>query len=89
MTPPTSTAHILRASLAQAAAVAAATIPEDAHLQHDLGIDSLALHELVVTLETRLNVVIPDEDVGRLNTINDLRQLLARLGHPTEEDQTA
>ncbi|MFD7016088.1 phosphopantetheine-binding protein [Streptomyces sp. NPDC059928] len=87
MTPPTSTAHILRASLAQVTATAAATIPEDGHLQYDLGIDSLALHELVTTLETRLTVVIPDEEVGRLSTITDLRQLLARLGHPTEEDR--
>ncbi|MGW3042875.1 acyl carrier protein [Kitasatospora sp. NPDC001159] len=89
MTTSTTAAHILRHALAQAAVTDADTIPNNAHLQHDLGIDSLALHELVVTLETRLKVVIPDEEVGRLHTIGDLNDLLARHGHPTGEGTTA
>lgn len=88
MTTPTSATRILRDALAQAAGTNADTIPENGHLVQDLGIDSLALHELVVTLETRLTVVIPDEEVGRLNTVTDVRDLLARLGHPTGEGTT-
>lgn len=87
MTTSTSTAHILRDALAQASGSDPDTIPENGHLA-DLGIDSLALHELVVTLERRLTVVIPDEDTGRLNTVQDLRDLLARLNHPTGEGTT-
>ncbi|MGW2371726.1 acyl carrier protein [Kitasatospora sp. NPDC001683] len=89
MTTSTTAAHILRHALAQAAVTDTDTIATDAHLQHDLGIDSLALHELVVTLETRLNVVIPDEEVGRLRTVGDLEDLLARHDHPTGEGTTA
>ncbi|KDN85671.1 acyl carrier protein [Kitasatospora cheerisanensis] len=86
MTTPTSTARILRGALAQAAGADPDTLPEDGHLEHDLGIDSLALHELVVGLEQQLTVTVPDEEVGRLATVADLRDLLARLGHPTGTD---
>ena len=84
MAAPTNAARILCDALARAAVTNADTIPENGHLEHDPGIDSLALHELVVTLETRLSVVIADEEVGCLNT----RGLLARLGHPTGEATT-
>ncbi|MFD9517872.1 acyl carrier protein [Streptomyces sp. NPDC059979] len=55
------------------------TIPDDGRLEQDLGVDSLALAELVTDLEGRLSIVIPDEETGRLRTIADLRVLLARL----------
>ncbi|MFJ4679662.1 phosphopantetheine-binding protein [Kitasatospora sp. NPDC088783] len=86
MTTPTTTARILRGALARATGTAPDTLPEDGHLEHDLGIDSLALHELVVHLEQQLNVTVPDEEVGRLATVADLRGLLARLGHPIGTD---
>ncbi|TQF04745.1 acyl carrier protein [Kitasatospora acidiphila] len=88
MTLPTNTELIIRHALAQATLCDADTIPEDGHLEQDLGIDSLALHELVVTLEQRLAVLIPDEEVGRLNTISDVRVLLARLDPATGTDTT-
>lgn len=89
MTAPTNVAGILRAALAHAAGTEADKIPENGHLERDLGIDSLALHEFVVTLEKRLTVVIPDEEAGRLDTVQDVRDLLGRLGHPTGEGTTA
>ncbi|GAB2723615.1 hypothetical protein GCM10010442_51040 [Kitasatospora kifunensis] len=87
MTAPTSSARILRDALAQVAAIDAATLPEDGLLEQDPGADGLALHELVVTLETRLNVVIRT----RRPAAHQRRpaQDLARLGHPTGEGSTA
>lgn len=75
----TTTEDVLRAALARVVGKGVDTIPEDGHLEQDLGIDSLALAELVTDLEQRLTVVIPDEDTGRLKTVADLRALLARL----------
>ncbi|WP_327415998.1 acyl carrier protein [Streptomyces sp. NBC_01233] len=75
----TTTEQVLRAALARAADRGVDTIPEDGHLEQDLGIDSLALAELVTDLEQRLTVVIPDEETGRLRTVAGLRALLARL----------
>ncbi|MFD7262412.1 acyl carrier protein [Streptomyces sp. NPDC059874] len=75
----TTTEHVLRTVLARVAGKGIDTIPEGGHLEQDLGIDSLALAELVTDLERRLTVVIPDEDTGRLKTVTDVRALLARL----------
>ncbi|MDH6127040.1 acyl carrier protein [Kitasatospora sp. GP82] len=79
MTLSTTNEQILRDSLAQAAVTDVTTIPHDGHLEQDLGIDSLALHELIVILENKLAVAIPDEEVGRLTTIGGIRSLLVRL----------
>ncbi|MEV7618257.1 phosphopantetheine-binding protein [Streptomyces sp. NPDC089799] len=79
MTDPTTNVGVLRAALAQAAGRPVDTIPEDGHLERDLGIDSLALAELVTDLEQRLAVIIPDEETGRLQTVADVREILARL----------
>lgn len=75
----TTTGEVLRTALAQAGGRGIDTLPEDGHLEQDLGIDSLALAELVTDLEQHLSIVIPDEDTGRLQTVADLRALLARL----------
>ncbi|MBT2479870.1 acyl carrier protein [Streptomyces sp. ISL-94] len=75
----TTTEQVLRAALARVAGKGVDTLPEDGHLEQDLGIDSLALAELVTDLEQRLTIVIPDEETGRLKTVTDVRTLLARL----------
>lgn len=75
----TTTEQVLRAALAQAAGESVDTLPEDGHLEQDLGIDSLALAELITHLEQALAIVIPDEDTGRLKTISNLRALLSGL----------
>lgn len=43
-----------------------------------LGMDSVAIMELVSYLEERLEVRIPDEELGKVRTIGDLRDCLAR-----------
>jgi acyl carrier protein len=44
-----------------------------------LGMDSVAIMELVSWFEEKLSLRIPDEELGKLRTVRDLRDLMARL----------
>ncbi len=44
-----------------------------------LGMDSVAVMELVSYFEEKLAVRIPDEDLSRIRTVGDLRDTIARL----------
>tara|TARA_B110000858_G_C17686475_1_gene419191 strand:+ start:16 stop:246 length:231 start_codon:yes stop_codon:yes gene_type:complete len=46
---------------------------------HDLGLDSLATVEIVVSIEEELGIVIPDDSVGDLQTVKDIIDLCNRL----------
>ena len=48
----------------------------EAHILDDLGADSLVVVELVMALEESFDIVVPDEDVERLQTIGDVQQYL-------------
>ena len=54
----------------------------DANLQTDLGADSLTFVEVIMALEDRLNVTIPDERSERVETVGDVFELLAELLRP-------
>ncbi len=47
-----------------------------------LGMDSVAVMELVSYFEEKLGVRIPDEELGRIRTVGDLRDTIARLLPP-------
>jgi acyl carrier protein len=47
-----------------------------------LGMDSVAQMELVSWFEERLSVRIPDEELAKIRTISDLRDVLAKLLPP-------
>lgn len=44
-----------------------------------LGMDSVAVMELVSYFEEQLSVRIPDEELSRIRTVRDLRDTIARL----------
>lgn len=46
-----------------------ATIHPDYHLRDDLGLDSMAVIELVYRIEEAFNLQIPDEDLGGMTTV--------------------
>ena len=48
------------------------------NIQEDLGIDSIALMEFIITLEDEFNLNIPDEDVEDIQTMGDLVDYLSR-----------
>jgi acyl carrier protein len=44
-----------------------------------LGMDSVAMMELVSWFEEKLGLLIPDEELGKIRTVRDLRDTVARL----------
>nr|DAB41482.1 TPA_exp: acyl carrier protein [Streptomyces sp. CNB091] len=46
--------------------------------REDLDMDSLTTIELFTAAERRFGVVIPDEEVGSINTVGELRDFVAR-----------
>jgi acyl carrier protein len=44
-----------------------------------LGLDSVAVMELVSYFEEKLSIRMPDEELAKVQTINDLDQLVQRL----------
>jgi acyl carrier protein len=47
-----------------------------------LGMDSVTTMELIAYFEEKLQIHIPDEDLGRVRTLGDLRDIVARLVPP-------
>ncbi len=54
------------------------SLSAETHLQDDLGMDSLELVELGVTLENEFSVSLPDADVRCCVTLSDVIQLVLR-----------
>lgn len=57
--------------------IAPAQISRQSHLSRDLGYDSLDATELVILLERRFDLAIPDQDYDRLGTVGDIADYLA------------
>ena len=53
-------------------------IKPDALLEEDLEIDSLDAVELVLALEEKFGVKIPDEELGELKTVKDIVNCLEK-----------
>lgn len=64
--------------LAQIIEVPAADITPQARLAEDLGVDSLSLLELVIGIEERFGVVIPDSEVSGLVRVEDATTYVVR-----------
>ena len=47
-------------------------IPDNALFKSDLGIDSLDLYEIFMEIEKELDIKIPDEDAGKLKTVDSV-----------------
>ena len=54
-------------------------LTDDARIEEDLGADSLTVAEIVIAVESRFDVVIPDEMAWRIKTVRNLREALAEL----------
>ena len=52
--------------------------PND-HIQNDLGLDSLAVMEVVADIEDRFNVTIPSEALTNIATVEDVARILVKL----------
>ncbi len=51
-------------------------ISENTSVLDDLGADSLDIVELLMTLEDRYGVVVPDDEVTNLKTVKDIAEYI-------------
>lgn len=51
-------------------------VTPEASFVDDLGADSLDLIELITAVEEAFNVEIPDEDMGKMQTLNDAAEYI-------------
>ena len=67
-----------------------ASIQPDYHLRDDLGLDSMAVIELVYLLEETFNLQIPDEDLAGLTSVEHVVHYIeGRLKPPTSSPKPA
>ena len=52
----------------------------NAQIFNDLGADSLQAVELVMDLEDALGIIIEDDDVERINTVQDIFDIVKEIG---------
>jgi acyl carrier protein len=57
-------------------------ITEDTHILHDLNLDSVAVMDLVMVLETRFDTVIPMDRLAEIETVGDLVRILSHAEAP-------
>jgi len=89
MTDPTIVSKIIQA-LAEYLKRDAASITAEHHLRDDLGLDSMAVIELLYKIEETFNIQIPDQDLTALGTVGSvagyvesrLSPAKAKAGHP-------
>ena len=58
--------------LAKQLRITKAEINDDANIMEELGADSLDVVEMLMALEEKFNITIPDEDVTSLKTVKDI-----------------
>jgi len=60
-----------------------AQLTSEARLEEDLGADSLTKVEIIMALEDRFELTIPDEESEKVSTVGDLFEVLGELlGNP-------
>ena len=50
----------------------------ETHILHDLNLDSVAVMDVVMVLETRFDTVIPMDRLAEIETVGDLVRILSR-----------
>jgi len=53
-------------------------VTEQSHITGDLGVDSLAVMEIVAELEDRYDLTFPDEDLPTVRTVGDVIALVCK-----------
>jgi len=61
----------IKEAIVEKLGVEASKITENASFINDLGADSLDTVELIMELENRFNIQIPDEDQEKIQTVGD------------------
>jgi len=69
--------EVLKEAAVEVLGVSAEQITPDARFKEDLEADSLDLVELVMALEERLDITVPEEDLGEVTTVGNAWDLVA------------
>lgn len=72
----------IRQIVAQIGEVEIDKVSDETHFSNDLGIDSLRALELMVALEDKFKIRVPEEQLGRFTTVSSLTELVAELQAP-------
>lgn len=70
---------VIRNLVAQIGEVEIDKVGDETHFSNDLGIDSLRALELMVALEDKFKIRIPEEQLGRFTSVISLAELVAEL----------
>lgn len=70
----------LKALIVEQLSVEEDRVKEDASFIDDLGADSLDIVELIMTMEEKFDIEIPDEDAEKLRTVKDVASYLKEKG---------
>jgi acyl carrier protein len=68
----------IKQSISGVTGIAAEAISDSAAYQDDLGLDSLAILEIAVDVETRFKFQATDEELSSIRTIEDTVQLVRK-----------
>jgi acyl carrier protein len=55
-----------------------AITPTD-HIQHDLGLDSLGIMEVIADVEDRFDVSVPSDQLAGISTVEDVARALDKI----------
>jgi acyl carrier protein len=64
-----------------------ATIQPEYHLRDDLGLDSMAVIELLYRIEETFNLQIPDQDLSDLTSVQQVIAYVEKRLHPSRPAQ--
>ena len=64
-----------------------ATIQPNHHLRDDLGLDSMAVIELLYQIEETFNLQIPDQDLPGLTSVQQVISYVEKRLHPSRPTQ--
>jgi len=70
---------VIRNLVAQIGEVDIDKVGDETHFSNELGIDSLRALELMVALEDKFKIRIPEEQLGRFTTVTSLAELVVEL----------
>lgn len=70
---------VVLAILVEQLAVQESQLTPDARLEEDLGADSLDKVEIIMNVEERFSISVPDEVAERVSTVGDLFETLAEI----------
>jgi len=66
----------LYALIADELSVSKQNLTLETHIQDDLGADSLDALELIMSIENKFNVVVPEQEANKLSTIGDILRFI-------------